>query len=277
MMKCMTIFLRYGSGFLLACLLSACDKPAAPDTRQVQPISASSPDISITPVSTAQVPTTDAEKFSYMLGVQLASSVPGEVVALDKAFVLQGIEDVLNGKTLKMRDMELQKMLHQYGLMLKAHQEQQRATLEKQHGIRYQQIEQSGKLFLEQNRQQPGVTETADGVQYTVLTPGQGKHPTAQDRVRVHYSASFVEQEQLVEFDSSYKRQTPVVYALKDVIPGWQVILPLMQEGARYRVVVPASKAYGRPGIMGGEIPESATLVYEMELLEVLSNEQPAQ
>ncbi len=219
---------------------------------------------------TIQAPQTDAEKISYMLGVNLASGVPADVVALDKDFVALGVNDVLNRKSLKIRDVELQKILHQYTLAIQQHESRRRADLEKEHGIKTSVIKASGEQFLLSNRQNDGVVETSSGVQYKLIKSGNGISPTLNDAVQVHYSASFVDGEKLQEFDSSYKRNEPATYFVKDVIPGWQEILPIMKEGAHYRVFVPASLAYGIPGITGGEIPEAATLVYELELIKVM-------
>lgn len=268
----------YFAGALVCALvsgLSACGKSAdsgdAANTAAV-----SSPTAAASPVNTlpaAAVPSTDAEKFSYMLGVQLASSVSADVVPLDTAFVAQGIEDTLKGKSLRIREVELQKMLHRYDMMLKQHQLKQQAVLEQQHGIRKQALNQSGQQFLNQNRTKPGVVETPTGVQYATVQAGQGKKPSLESSVRVHYTANFVDQDRLVEFDSSYSRQAPATYKIRDVIPGWQAVLPLMQTGGRYQVVVPASQGRGRPGITGGEVPDDAVLVYDMELLEVLDDQ----
>ena len=256
---------------LTAALVGCDDKPATPpETPAAAPVAqVTTPTAPSASPSLVGVPTTDAEKFSYMLGVQLASSVPKDVVLLDSAFVSRGIEDTLNAKSLKIRDMELQKLLHQYSVMLKEHKLRQQAELAQQHGIHQQSLIQSGQQFLEHNRATPGVTELPNGVQYAVLQAGKGKRPTADSTVQVHYFASYVALGKLVDFGNSYSRQMPATYKMKDVIPGWQSVLPLMQEGARYRVTVPAEQGHGKPGITGGDIPEGAVLVYEMELLSV--------
>lgn len=260
--------------FALVSGLSACDKPAD-SGHAANTMAAASQTVEGSPVKTAPTaaPNTDAEKFSYMLGVQLASSVSADVVPLDTAFVAQGIEDTLKGKSLKIREVELQKMLHRYNMMLQQHQLKQQKVLEQQHGIRKQVLNQSGQQFLDQNRTKPGVVEMPTGVQYATVQAGQGQKPSLESSVRVNYTASFVDQDRLVEFDSSYSRQAPATYKIKDVIPGWQAVLPLMQTGGRYQVVVPASQGHGRPGITGGEVPDDAVLVYDMELLEVFDDQ----
>jgi peptidylprolyl isomerase len=106
---------------------------------------------------------------------------------------------------------------------------------------------------------------TASGLRYQVITPGTGKAPEATDTVTVNY-AGWLTDGKL--FDSSYKKGKPVSFPLNRVIKGWTEGVQLMQEGAVYKFVIPASLGYGSQGA-GGVIPPDATLVFQIELVKV--------
>ncbi|MFP4004999.1 MAG: FKBP-type peptidyl-prolyl cis-trans isomerase [Alphaproteobacteria bacterium] len=119
--------------------------------------------------------------------------------------------------------------------------------------------------YLESNKQRQGVEVTDTGLQYKVLREGTGKQPGPRDMVKVHYRGRLVDG---TVFDSSYKRGQPAELRLDGVIPGWTEGVQLMQEGAKYEFVIPARLAYGAKGA-GDVIPPGATLIFEVELLEV--------
>ena len=103
------------------------------------------------------------------------------------------------------------------------------------------------------------------GLQYKVITEGDGAQPKPSDQVTVNYRGTLVDG---TEFDSSYTRGEPVTFPVNEVIPGWSEALPLMKAGSKWKLFVPADLAYGEQGA-GGAIPPNATLVFEVELLEV--------
>ncbi|MFP3944873.1 MAG: FKBP-type peptidyl-prolyl cis-trans isomerase [Alphaproteobacteria bacterium] len=120
--------------------------------------------------------------------------------------------------------------------------------------------------YLERNKQRSDVEVTDTGLQYKVLREGTGEQPGPTDMVRVHYRGRLVDG---TVFDSSYKRGQPAKFRLNGVIPGWQEGVQLMREGAKYELVIPARLAYGSKGA-GDVIPPGATLIFEVELLEVV-------
>ena len=119
--------------------------------------------------------------------------------------------------------------------------------------------------YLDDNAKKDGVTTTASGLQYRVLKEGTGTKPGPTDKVTVHYAGKLVNGK---EFDSSYKRGQPIDFPLNAVIPGWSEGVQLMQEGAKYEFVIPSQLGYGARGA-GGVIPGNATLIFEVELLQV--------
>jgi len=125
---------------------------------------------------------------------------------------------------------------------------------------------EEGNAFLEKNKAREGVTTTESGLQYEVLTEGTGAKPTAQEQVRVHYHGTLIDGE---VFDSSVDKGEPVVFGVGQVIPGWTEALQLMPVGSKWKLVIPSDLAYGanpRPGPIG----PNATLIFEVELLEIV-------
>lgn len=122
-----------------------------------------------------------------------------------------------------------------------------------------------GEKFLAENGKKEGVTTTASGLQYKVITPGTGKSPKATDTVLVHYRGTLISG---VEFDSSYARREPIEFPLNQVIKGWTEGVQLMQEGAKYEFYIPSKLAYGSRGA-GRDIGPNEALIFEVELLKV--------
>ena len=126
---------------------------------------------------------------------------------------------------------------------------------------------QAGRDFLAQNGKREGVVTTASGLQYRVIHMGQGGKPGLSDRVRAHYKGALIDG---TPFDSSYDRGEPAVFPVDRLIPGWTEALQLMPAGSHWQLFVPAELAYGKRS-PSAKIPPHSTLVFELELLEVLS------
>lgn len=129
-----------------------------------------------------------------------------------------------------------------------------------------QQQKAEGAAFMTENRLKEGVKELDGGIQYLVIKEGVGKMPLLQQSVKAHYKGSLLNGK---EFDNSFKRGQPFSAPLTALIKGWQVALTQMKEGSRWRIWIPSDLAYGDRGA-GGDIPGGATLVFEVELLQVL-------
>lgn len=129
---------------------------------------------------------------------------------------------------------------------------------------------EEGKAFLEENKTKEGVVTTESGLQYIVLNEGKGKTPEATSTVKVNYVGTLLDG---TEFDSSYSRNEPAQFQVNGVIAGWTEALQLMKEGGKMRLFIPSELAYGSRGA-GEKIKPYSTLVFEVELLEVVSDKK---
>jgi FKBP-type peptidyl-prolyl cis-trans isomerase len=129
---------------------------------------------------------------------------------------------------------------------------------------------EEGNAFLEKNKARTGVTTTASGLQYEVITAGTGAMPVATDQVRVHYHGTLIDGK---VFDSSVDRGEPVVFGVNQVIPGWTEALQLMPVGSKWKIYLPSAIAYGDRGA-GGDIGPNSVLIFEVELLEIVKPEE---
>ncbi|WP_289064924.1 FKBP-type peptidyl-prolyl cis-trans isomerase [Prevotella pectinovora] len=200
------------------------------------------------------------DKVSYALGLgigqQLAQMGASDLNIDDFA---DAIKDVINGNELKVPHKDAQTIVQEYF----------RQQEERINAIRAEQgkaAKAEGEKFLAENGKKEGVVTLKSGLQYEVLREGNGKKPKATDQVKCHYEGTLINGQ---VFDSSYKRNEPAVFPLNQVIPGWTEGLQLMQEGAKYRFYIPYILAYGESGA-GGSIPPFATLIFDVELLEVI-------
>ena len=192
------------------------------------------------------------DKFSYGLGLGIAqqlSQMGAEICVDDFA---QAIRDVLEGKETAISFAEAQQIVNAHF-----------AEMEKQaHAAAIEQ----GEMFLKMNKERTGVVTLESGLQYEVLNSGTGRKPKATDRVRCHYEGRLVDG---TLFDSSIQRGEPAVFGVNQVIAGWVEALQLMSEGDKWKLFIPYNLGYGEQGA-GGAIPPYSTLVFEVELLEVL-------
>jgi FKBP-type peptidyl-prolyl cis-trans isomerase FklB len=126
---------------------------------------------------------------------------------------------------------------------------------------------QAGQDFLEENKKRDGISQLPGGMQYEVIKAGEGSRPSPGAKIKAHYKGSLLSGK---EFDSSYRRNQPFTAPLNALIKGWQEAIPLMTVGSIWRLWIPSDLAYGDRGA-GGDIPGGATLVFEIELLEIVS------
>ena len=127
-------------------------------------------------------------------------------------------------------------------------------------------MKKDGETFLAANAKKEGVTVLPSGIQYKVLKSGEGRKPGRTDKVKCYYEGTFPNGQ---KFDSSYDRDEPAVFGVNQVIAGWTEALQLMSEGSAWELYIPYNLAYGEAGAPGA-IPPYSTLVFKVELIEVL-------
>ena len=192
------------------------------------------------------------DKFSYGLGLGIAQQLLSMGAEVNVDDFAQAIRDVLEGKETALSFAEAQQVVNAHF-----------AEMEKKaHAAAIEQ----GEMFLKMNEERAGVVTLPSGLQYEVLQTGTGRKPKATDRVRCHYEGRLVDG---TMFDSSIQRGEPAVVGVNQVIAGWVEALQLMSEGDKWKLYIPYNLGYGEQGA-GGAIPPYSTLVFEVELLEVL-------
>ena len=199
---------------------------------------------------TNKIPETEMEKFSYSLGIISATSVKAQGLdTIDANAVSKAFKDVFEGNDLDISEEESMEVLQAYFGKIQA------AAQEK--------AGKAGATYLAENAEKEGVITTASGLQYEVLTEGDGAQPTAADQVTVHYHGMLTDG---TVFDSSVDRGEPAQFGVTQVIKGWTEALQLMSVGDKWKLTIPSNLAYGDKGA-GGMIGPNATLVFEVELL----------
>ena len=192
-------------------------------------------------------------KISYALGLGIGQQLKSmNIEGFSLEDFTRSVGDIMAGNPTEMSSRDAQKMLNEY--FQKKQKEQAETAIAE------------GKVFLEQNARKAGVVQTRSGLQYEVLTEGNGRTPKATDTVRCHYEGRLLDGS---VFDSSYKRGEPADFGLNQVIAGWTEGVQLMKEGAKYRFYIPYLLGYGEQGA-GSSIPPYSTLVFDVELIKVL-------
>ncbi|MEZ0391310.1 MAG: FKBP-type peptidyl-prolyl cis-trans isomerase [Pseudobdellovibrionaceae bacterium] len=197
----------------------------------------------------------DKKKASYAIGQQIGTNLKNQNIEFDGDVLAMSIKEAAAGKESKLKPEEMQAALMklQENMMKK-----QQEAAEKN--------KTDGAAFLEKNKSAEGVKTTASGLQYIVVQEGTGKTPTLKDTVKAHYKGTLINGEQ---FDSSYDRGQPAEFPVEGVIKGWTEALQLMKVGGKIKLFVPPELGYGpaaRPGI-----PANSVLIFEVELLDVMS------
>jgi FKBP-type peptidyl-prolyl cis-trans isomerase len=199
----------------------------------------------------SQTEMTKQEKSSYAIGINIGNNLKHDDIELNYEAFVQGIKDAYAGKN-QFTDQQMQEIFAEL---------QQDIEAKKKSGTAAEIAK--GAKFLEENKKNPDVKETASGLQYMVLQEGKGEHPTATSKVTVHYKGTLLDG---TVFDSSYDRGEPITFGLNQVIRGWTEGLQLMTPGSKYRLFIPYNLAYGEQGA-GGMIPGGATLIFDVELI----------
>ena len=190
------------------------------------------------------------DKISYAIGMSMASNLMNsglrniEVESFVKAFT-----EVINNESTSMSPEEANQTLQEY--FSKQQEEMLNKNLE------------TGIAFLEENSKKENVVSLPSGLQYEILTEGNGPKPKATDSVKCHYHGTLLDG---TVFDSSVQRGQPAVFGVNQVIKGWVEALQLMSVGSKWKLFIPSGLAYGSQGA-GNSIEPNSTLIFEVELL----------
>ena len=200
----------------------------------------------------------DEKKASYAMGYGVTRQATGQFGdVIDHEAFIAGARAELEGRESEVAPEDAQKALTALNDAQLAKQALVASTTAKE-----------GAKFLADNAGKEGVVTTATGLQYEVITEGTGPKPKATDTVKTHYEGTLINGE---VFDSSVARGTPATFPLNGVIKGWTEALQLMNTGSKYRLFIPPELAYGNQG--AGSIPPQSTLIFEVELLEILGGD----
>jgi len=199
--------------------------------------------------------TTDEARVSYGIGRQLGDQlrenpVPG--MTLDA--VLAGLSDAFAGIDSRVS-----------GEALSASFQVIRERMQAEAQAKAEAAAGGGRAYLAENAKREGVTVLPSGLQFEVLSTGEGAKPSSEDTVRTHYHGTLIDG---TVFDSSYQRGQPAEFPVGGVIAGWVEALQLMNAGSKWRLHVPSELAYGGQAV--GSIPPHSVLVFDVELLEIL-------
>jgi len=200
-------------------------------------------------------------KLAYAIGMDIGMSLKTLGTDLDRTSLMAAINDRLDGTDTRLSQEEASKIKQAFFI-------KQAELKAKEQKVSGEKNKVDGEKFLAEHAKADGVTVTASGLQYIVITQGDGAKPTEADNVTVHYKGTLTDG---TEFDSSYSRGEPISFPLGGVIKGWQEGLQLMSVGSKYKLVLPSGLAYGDRGA-GQKIGPNSVLVFEVELLAIGDN-----
>ncbi|MFK7926278.1 MAG: FKBP-type peptidyl-prolyl cis-trans isomerase [Bacteroidia bacterium] len=205
------------------------------------------------------------DSISYAVGLNIGKSLDTpESEDLNTFMVFRGVLDVKEDKGEALTEEEIQALFTAFQAEISAKADAELAEKGSKN------IEE-GIAFLEGNENKEGVKVTASGLQYMVMQAGSGASPTAENVVKVHYHGTLLDG---TVFDSSVDRGEPVEFPLNRVIPGWTEGVQLMNVGSKYKFFIPSDLAYGPQG-SPPTIPPSSTLIFEVELLDIVETPTP--
>jgi len=190
------------------------------------------------------------ERLSYAIGVQIAGNLKQNgFEELEPKSFSEGIMDILEDKNLQISFEEVQEEINAHYAKFQAQAKEENAD--------------AGIAFLTENKNREDVIELPSGLQYRVISKGEGAKPTDKDFVTTHYEGKTIDGK---VFDSSFQRGEPAKFPVNGVIKGWTEALQLMSVGDKFELFVPQDLAYGDQGA-GPDIPPYSTLIFEVELL----------
>jgi FKBP-type peptidyl-prolyl cis-trans isomerase FklB len=196
------------------------------------------------------------DSVSYSIGMDIGKNLKGQMIDVNPDALAQALKDLNgDGKPMLTDAQARSAMMAFQTQMMATHAEKMKAAGEKN--------KKDGEVFLAENKKKEGVVTLPSGLQYKVLTIGNGKKPRATDKVTLNYRGVLIDG---TEFDNSYKRGEPAVFPVNGIIKGLSEALQLMPVGSKWQIVIPADIAYGEQGA-GAQIAPNAVLIFEIELM----------
>lgn len=208
---------------------------------------------------------TEKEQNSYLIGMDMGRSLELLKDDIDLAVLQKAMQASMKGEKSSLSDEEAMQIRQRLQETVRNKQVEKMLATAKTN-------QEEGEKFLAANGKKPGVVTTASGLQYQIVSEGKGAKPKASDTVRVHYKGALLDGK---EFDSSYARKEPAVFPLGAVVPGWQEGIALMPVGSKFKLWIPSKLGYGEQGTPGGPIGPNATLVFDVELLDIVKADGP--
>lgn len=203
---------------------------------------------------------TFTDSASYAIGKDLATNWQRQNLGLNLRVVAQSLIDIANGKN-KWTQAQMSPILRRFQSDFEKREQKKRedmmASVDKN--------KDEGAAFLKKNAENKNIKTTKSGLQYEKLRDGNGKRPTANNTVKVHYTGKLIDGK---VFDSSVERGEPMEFPVSAVIPGWTEGLQLMDEGSKYMFYIPYNLAYGENPV--GDIPPGSTLIFEVEMIQIV-------
>lgn len=203
---------------------------------------------------------TELDSVSYAIGMDVAKNVKASFDEFDNDLFIQGFNNVLDSTDILIDEKTAQQVVRTY---FQNKQKADAAKLQEESA----ENKEAGEKFLVENKSKEGVKTTESGLQYIVLKEGTGEKPTTASKVKVHYHGTLIDG---TVFDSSVDRGEPTEFGVGQVIKGWTEGLQLMNVGAKYKFFIPSNIAYGANPRPGGVIKPNSTLIFDVELLEIV-------
>ena len=261
---------QLSAALIFTILFALCTAGAAQQKQTAKPAPKSSTTAAQKPESkSSSTPitlTTEKDKISYAIGMQIGKNLTREGVDIDAAIFLRGLVDVVTNSKPLMTEDEARAVITKLQQETMAKREAEMKAIGEAN-------KKEGEAFLAENKKKEGVVTLPSGLQYKIVKQGTGPKPVATDNVVCNYRGTLINGK---EFDSSYKRGHAATFPVNGVIKGWTEVLQLMPVGSKYQVWVPSELAYGsRAG--SPEIGPNATLVFDIELLDIKKDEKGAE
>lgn len=201
--------------------------------------------------------TSEIDSVSYAVGLSMANQIRGNFEDIDQALFTQGFKNGIDSTDILMNNQEVGAILNSF--FRKRQEEKQLAQ--------FGELKKAGEAFLAENATKEGVKTTASGLQYSVIKEGSGEKPAPNSKLKLHYHGTSIDGK---VFDSSVDKGKPVELLANQFVPGFTEGLLLMNEGSKHKFFIPADLAYGANPRPGGPIRPYETLVFEVEILEII-------